>query len=374
MKNRSQACLHALLIAFILLPASLSVTTSIPVTAEATDASASSLSGTASGALSGAVTTSLSGDILSKGPGVAQIVPPNDDPTPAGDGFMRQAEEQASQADGAQTIFPGVSVSKSELKQGETFKVRVGVQTTPGGSTGQMSVKFDECTAKLFLESRNDTLSVYSTFLAVPALLPPGKYEISVIGLTGSGVAPAITTVTVHDAKFPIQRMTLPKDKDNFNASPGEKEAMARAKKTVSDEQLWQGRFKSPVPGAGLSSRFGRRRIVNGKLIPDYFHSGLDFRGARGTPIHATARGKVIVAKTGWRLHGNTTVLDHGHGILSIYIHQTSLAVKVGDEVEAGQKIGTIGSTGRASGPHLHFCVYVNGTAANPEDWLAKQF
>lgn len=331
--------MHALLIAFILLPASLSVTTSIPVTAEATDASASSLSGTASGALSGA--DGGTGTVLS------------------------------SEANGQRTIFPGVSVSKTDLKQGETFKVRVGVQTTPGGS---MSVKFDDCTAKLFLESRNDTLSVYSTFLAVPALLPPGKYEISVIGLTGSGVAPGITTVTVHDAKFPIQRMTLPKDKDNFNASPGEKEAMARAKKTVSDEQLWQGRFKSPVPGAGLSSRFGRRRIVNGKLIPDYFHSGLDFRGARGTPIHATARGKVIIAKTGWRLHGNTTVLDHGHGILSIYIHQTSLAVKVGDEVEAGQKIGTIGSTGRASGPHLHFCIYVNGTAANPEDWLAKQF
>lgn len=329
MKNPSQACLHALLIAFFLLPASLSVTTQIPVMAEAQDASASSLSG---------------GDSTSAG-----------------------SSQQGM-------VFPGVSVSKTDLKQGETFKVRVGVQTTPGGSTGQMSAQFDDCTARLFLESRNDTLSVYGALLAVPALLKPGKYEISIKGITGGGIAPASTSVTVRDAKFPIQRMTLPKEKDNFIASPGEKETMARAKKTVSDEQLWQGRFKSPVPGAGLSSRFGRRRIVNGKLIPDYFHSGLDFKAGRGTPILATARGKVIVARTGWRLHGNTIVLDHGHGILSIYIHQTSLKVKEGDEVEAGQQIGTVGSTGRASGPHLHFCIYVNGTAANPEDWLAKAF
>jgi len=341
-KNPSQACLHALLIAFFLLPASLSVTISIPVMAEATDASASSLSG--------------------------------DGPTKLSGGSAGVATNLSSEADGQKMVFPGVSVSKTDVKNGETFKVRVGVQTTPGGSTGQMFVKFDECTAKLFLESRNDTLSVYSTLLAVPALLAPGKYEISVSGLTGGGVAPASTTVTVHDAKFPIQRLTLPKDKDNFNATPGEKETMAKAKLTATDEQLWQGRFKSPVPGASLSSRFGRKRIVNGKLIPDYFHSGLDFRAARGTPIHATARGKVIVAKTGWRLHGNTVVLDHGHGILSIYIHQTSLAVKVGDQVEAGQKIGTVGATGRASGPHLHFCIYVNGTASNPEDWLAKTF
>lgn len=364
MQNPSQACLHALLIAFFLLPASLSVTTSIPAMAEATDASASSLSGADNASPEGTGSTSPSGKLPS-GASTTGLLSGSG----GGAGIVLSSE-----ADGQKMVFPGLSVSKSDLKQGETFKVRVGVQTTPGGSKEKMSVKFDDCTAKLFLESRNDTLSVYSTLLAVPALLKPGRYEVSVVGLTGGGVAPASTTVTVHDAKFPIQRMTLPRDKDNFNASPGEKEAMARAKKTVSDEQLWQGRFKSPVPGAGLSSRFGRRRIVNGKLIPDYFHSGLDFRGARGTPIHATARGKVIVAKTGWRLHGNTTVLDHGHGILSIYIHQTSLDVKVGDVVEAGQKIGTIGSTGRASGPHLHFCIYVNGTAANPEDWLAKQF
>lgn len=355
--------------------------------AEATDASASSLSGKHTGGFGGAPSsrsgvgsTPLSGGCAGEKSSLS------------GAGSTYAGTVLSSEADGQKIVFPGVSVSKQdqgsqriitgflwdrssiELKNGETFKVRVGVPTTPGGNSGPMSVKFDECTAKLFLESRNDTLSVYSTLLAVPALLKPGKYEISVSGLTGGGVAPASTTVTVHDAKFPIQRLTLPKDKDNFNASPGEKETMAKAKQTVSDEQLWQGRFQSPVKGAGLSSRFGRKRIVNGKLIPDYFHSGLDFRAGRGTPIHATARGKVIVAKTGWRLHGNTVVLDHGHGILSIYIHQTSLAVKVGDEVEAGQKIGTVGSTGRASGPHLHFCIYVNGTAANPEDWLAKQF
>ena len=114
--------------------------------------------------------------------------------------------------------------------------------------------------------------------------------------------------------------------------------------------------------------------VPNGKLLDDYFHAGMDFAAARGTPVKACADGKVLVAHTGWKLHGNTIVLDHGQGVVSIYIHMNSLNVKEGDEVKEGDKIGAVGSTGRASGPHLHFGLYVNNTAADPKYWFENVY
>lgn len=82
----------------------------------------------------------------------------------------------------------------------------------------------------------------------------------------------------------------------------------------------------------------------------------------------------MVVARTGWRLHGNTVCIDHGQGVISIYIHMNSVGVKEGDLVKSGQKIGAVGSTGRASGPHLHFGVYVNNACVNPASWFVKTY
>lgn len=205
----------------------------------------------------------------------------------------------------------------------------------------------------------------WRTLLAVPADLSPGNYQVT------SGNAKG--TLQVIDAKFPVQRLTLPKSKDNFQTSPGEEEAVRQAKETISSDRLWKGKFVVPNK-ARVSAVFGIKRMVNGKLLDDYFHSGIDYAGATGSPIYAAQNGKVILARTGWKLHGNTICIDHGQGVVSFYIHMLKLLVKEGDPVKAGQQIGSIGSSGRASGPHLHFSLYVNGNAANPNDWFSKSF
>jgi lysostaphin len=123
-----------------------------------------------------------------------------------------------------------------------------------------------------------------------------------------------------------------------------------------------------------MSAGFGLRRMVNGKLLKDYYHSGVDFAGGQGSPVNSVADGVVIMAKNGWRLHGNSICIDHGQGVVSIYIHLSKVLVKEGDTVKSGQLIGRIGQTGRANGPHLHFSLYVNKHSTNPLQWFKTAF
>lgn len=199
--------------------------------------------------------------------------------------------------------------------------------------------------------------------IAVPVLHKPGAAVIK--------VGDQALTVTILDGHFPVQRLTLPKSKDNFDMAKGEKEAVEGAKATLSATRMWQGNFTLPSK-ARISSGFGMRRIVNGKLLDDYFHSGYDFAGWLGSPIMACAPGKVVLARGGFKLHGNTVAIDHGQGVVSFYIHMSKILVKEGQEVAGGQQIGAVGATGRASGPHLHFSIYVNQTASNPGQWFKK--
>ncbi len=274
------------------------------------------------------------------------------------------ASSPASPVDGspAKETKPSISVSNPSPKQGETVKVIL--SGLDHESSDPAFVSFEGNKIKLFKETAEGK---WSCLLGIPVTIDPGVHKIAF----GDTTTKALKVV---DAKYPTRRLRLPKTKNNFKASPGEKETIKKAKLALSDEKRWSGKFEKPVKKARISSVFGIRRIVNGKLLKDYFHSGTDFAAPRGTPIYAPADGKVIVAKTGWKLHGNTICLDHGRGVVSIYIHMNSLKVKEGDMVKAGQHIGAVGSTGRASGPHLHFGVYVNNEATDPMNWFSKVY
>jgi murein DD-endopeptidase MepM/ murein hydrolase activator NlpD len=126
------------------------------------------------------------------------------------------------------------------------------------------------------------------------------------------------------------------------------------------------GRLLRPVPGA-ISSPYGER--VHPILGTSRMHNGADFNAAHGDPIRAAAGGKIILAgvKGGF---GNTIMIDHGGGMVTLYAHQSKLGASVGDKVKAGQTIGFIGSTGLSTGPHLHFEVRINGVAKNPAKYL----
>jgi murein DD-endopeptidase MepM/ murein hydrolase activator NlpD len=263
----------------------------------------------------------------------------------------------ATVADAAQ-----LKLSTLSPRQGQTVQVTATV--SPGESLPPL--KFNGRVFPLFpLDSSADQTGKYQGLLPIAADLNPGTYSVS--------FGEQRESVKVLSGKFPVQRLSLPKSKDNFIASPGEKEAVQKAKSTVSEEQMWTGLFMPPTK-ARISALFGYRRIVNGRLLKDYFHSGMDFAAPVGTPVKAAAPGKVLIAATGWRLHGNTVAIDHGQGVVSFSIHLQKVLVKKGDLVKAGQVIGKVGQTGRASGPHLHFSLYVNETATNPADWFRTLF
>ncbi len=126
-------------------------------------------------------------------------------------------------------------------------------------------------------------------------------------------------------------------------------------------ERMWTLPFFRPVPGE-LSSLFGLRRVFNGQ--PRNPHRGLDFRAAQGDPIRAVADGVVALADDQF-FAGNVVYIDHGLGLFSVYMHMSKIEVQAGDIITRGQTIGLVGSTGRATGPHLHLSLMVQGTGAD---------
>jgi murein DD-endopeptidase MepM/ murein hydrolase activator NlpD len=143
----------------------------------------------------------------------------------------------------------------------------------------------------------------------------------------------------------------------------------------VTPDKLWNGVFQSPVSkdfSECWPSRYGNRRSYNGSAYM-YFHTGLDFCGNVGNDIYSPANGLVIFTGN-LTVRGNATVIDHGWGVYTGYLHQSEILVKVGDRVNAGQLIGRVGKTGRVTGPHLHWDVWVGGVQVDPMDWLLQIF
>lgn len=140
--------------------------------------------------------------------------------------------------------------------------------------------------------------------------------------------------------------------------------ALASKKKYVEGQMVW------PVPSSSvISSSYGRRKHP----IFGYYstHTGIDIAAKNGANILAANKGTVIVA--GWQgAYGNTVIIDHGGGITTLYGHCSKLLVKNGDEVDVGQIIAKVGSTGWSTGPHLHFEVRVNGATKNPLDYVSR--
>ncbi|MEM8642338.1 MAG: M23 family metallopeptidase [Cyanobacteria bacterium P01_G01_bin.54] len=176
-------------------------------------------------------------------------------------------------------------------------------------------------------------------------------------------------SVTVRGRSFPIQRITL--RGGGSNATQYELDRVAEFKRLVTPEKHWQGPLVRPSAGR-VSTIYGVRRYYNGVFAENYYHRGVDYAAGQGTPIVAPAAGTVRLVdreNNGFRVHGNTVGIDHGQGVLSIMLHLHTIAVKEGDFVQAGQRIGTMGSTGASTGPHLHWGLYVHGVAIDPVPW-----
>lgn len=217
----------------------------------------------------------------------------------------------------------------------------------------------------------------YVALQGIHALLSPGLYPLTLEGELPSGERFAFSqNIVVQDADFAYDP-SLEVDPATVDPAVTKPEAdlWTSLGVAVSPEKMWDGLFASPVPADFKNcwtSLFGTRRSYNGGPY-DSFHSGLDFCGQVGTELYAVAPGKVVYTNT-LIVRGGVVVIDHGWGVYTAYDHISKILVQPGEIVQPGQVIALGGATGRTTGPHLHWEVWVGGVQVNPVEWLNQSF
>ena len=283
-------------------------------------------------------------------------------------GSSEEATEPGEEPGALPDAIRAVSLSPTPIVQGKAAVIRISGQAglALSGSIAGHELNF-------FPENDRD----YVTLQGIHAMAEPGLYP-----LVLSGTLPDGTTFSFSQAvfissgnyRFDPVLIVSPETIDPAVTRPEDAQWNALAA-PVTPEKLWDGLFESPAPpefSECWPSVFGSRRSYNGSGY-SYFHTGLDFCGGVGTKIFAPAAGKVVFAGP-MTVRGIATMIDHGWGVYTGYMHQSEITVKAGEQVEAGQVIGMVGGTGRATGPHLHWEVWAGGVQVDPFDWLEKSF
>jgi hypothetical protein len=167
---------------------------------------------------------------------------------------------------------------------------------------------------------------------------------------------------------FSVQRLTVPPgmadlDPETERRAVAEGERLRTLYRIISPERLWRGAFVRPVAGTEPATGFGSRRIINGR--PRAPHAGADFSAARGSPVVASNTGRVALVAE-YFFPGRLVVLDHGLGLYTLYFHLDTVAVAEGERVERGHTLGSVGMTGRTTGPHLHFGAQLGAARVDP--------
>jgi len=200
-------------------------------------------------------------------------------------------------------------------------------------------------------------------FLGFAANAKVGTYPITVTWADGSWTG----EVAVVKKGFTEDRLIVGKELTDIYYDPRQDEEWRRvfaARSASEPRPIWRGKFQTPLAGhPEITTYFGEIRYVNG--VETGRHSGMDFGASTGTPILAPARGRVVLAErlvvTGW-----TLIIDHGYNLYTTYYHCDRLEVAPGRWVEMGERIGTVGSTGFSTGPHLHWTATIGNTPVDP--------
>ena len=196
----------------------------------------------------------------------------------------------------------------------------------------------------------------------------PGTATLTVLETARVASTPlAEAAVTITPREYPEQHLTV--KKTMVDLSPEDQERAVRESRKIRQAlasngptRLWRSPFEMPLSGP-ITSTFGVRRVYNGS--PRGYHSGLDVAAPRGTPVTTATEGRVALVGD-FFYTGQTVFVDHGLGLFTAYFHLDSVGVETGQPLGAGDEIGTVGSTGRSTGPHLHWGVYLSGRKADP--------
>lgn len=213
---------------------------------------------------------------------------------------------------------------------------------------------------RLYFNESKDSLKAV---IGIDLQTVPGRYLLE-LNVGGRAIS---RTVTIMRKKYPVQRLTLPKDM--VVLSP-ENEARVEAEQKklaaiwpVESTRLWSGAFIDPLPGREIGTPFGVRRIINS--IPKNPHSGVDISAEEGEAVLAPNDGVAVLVDEQF-YSGKSLVIDHGQGIYTMFFHLSNINVRHGQAVLKGEVIGYVGSTGRSTGPHLHWGVRMQGARVDP--------
>lgn len=278
------------------------------------------------------------------------------------------ASNSGGAATGMPSAFLGAEITPLPLKQGGTEVIRVATQKEV--SIAGMLVEYP----LVFFADADG----YVALQGIDALLDPGLYPLHLEATLPDGSTQSFEQmVLVTSGNYLDEEFSVPPETIDPVVTNPENEIVRSVVSTSTTARYWSGVFTSPAVFTDqITSFFGTRRTYRGKgtdLVVEGIHTGLDFGGGEGLQIFAPAPGRVVFAAP-LTVRGNATIIDHGWGVYSGFWHQSQLLVNVGDVVELGQVIGLVGGTGRATGAHLHWEVWVNGVQVNPLDWLDQAY
>jgi len=290
-----------------------------------------------------------------------------------GDTLFTPGEGDEQGSSGLPSAFISAEIRDLPIKQGGTGVIRV--KTIPNVTLDGLLVDHT-----LHFFPVEDGIQV--ALQGAHALLPPGIYPLRLNATLPDGSKQSYEQfILIVSGNYPEDPILYV---DPVTIDPAETEPelnkLINITSVVTPDKLWVGDFYSPASqyaeSTYFTSRYGNRRTYIGtgtELSIQGFHTGLDFGGGTGLPITTPARGKVIVAEN-WTVRGGTTIIDHGWGVYSGFWHQSKFHVQAGDVVEQGQVIGEVGGTGRVTGPHLHWELWVNGIQVDPMNWLQNTY
>lgn len=246
-------------------------------------------------------------------------------------------------------------------KQGDVCLVRA------SGSAPLKSIH-GEFRGERFPMAFSSETGIYEGLIGIDLSTSPATYEIKVIATDGDNrVYSSALSLRVEKVDFGTQALSLPSYMVDLDAKTLERVNQEARKlealfQTSRDERLWEGGFIRPVEGE-ISTGFGLTRVINGQQRSQ--HAGVDLRAEKGTSVLASNHGVVVLVDELF-FSGTSVILDHGWGLYSMYFHLSEALVKEGNRVRAGALLGRVGSTGRSTGPHLHWGIRISGARVDP--------
>ncbi len=263
--------------------------------------------------------------------------------------------------------FSQIGITPLQPQQGRTFELFI-TTAAPAKMVGHFM-------GKELIISSDAAHTRHMILYGIDAFAKPGIYPLDLTATDDAGKSTTFArNILVSDGGYPSEQITLPADQLDL-LDPKVTQPELNHVLGIVTKYTQQSFLKGPMGlpcAAPITSQFGTRRAYNGGPY-DQWHAGTDFAALPGAPIYAPAGGVVVMAET-LHVRGNATIIDHGRGIFTGYWHQSQINVKVGDIVSQGQVIGFVGDTGRATGPHLHWEMFVSGVQVDPLQWTRTPF